>query len=117
MSRVTADAAELGGAASLASRTAYASTSPCRERDDDWIPLNTLKAGTGKFDEMIVQSARMRQLVSKIDLVAPYKGTVLIQGESGTGKELVANALHRFGPAPKGPLVVFNCSNLLGSLA
>jgi transcriptional regulator with GAF, ATPase, and Fis domain len=89
----------------------------CFEHDDEWIPLNALKADAEKFDEMVVQSARMRQLVTTINLVAPYKETVLIQGESGTGKELVAAALHRFGPAPKGPLVILNCSNLLGSLA
>jgi transcriptional regulator with GAF, ATPase, and Fis domain len=91
--------------------------SSCFEHDDEWIPLDALKTHAEKFGEMVVQSARMRQLVTTINLVAPYKGTVLIQGESGTGKELVATALHRFGPAPKGPLVILNCSNLLGSLA
>jgi transcriptional regulator with GAF, ATPase, and Fis domain len=92
-------------------------SSSSREDRDDWLPLETLKAHVEKFGDMIVQSARMRQLVNVINLVAPHKGTVLIQGESGTGKELVASALHTFGPSPKGPLVIFNCSNLLGSLA
>src|SRR5258708_28784268 len=46
-----------------------------------------------------------------------YKTAVLMQGEWGTGKELVAQALHRLGPAPQGPFVTFNCSNLIALLA
>lgn len=87
------------------------------EHSDEWLPLHALKTGAEKLDGMIVQSVRMYQLVNRIRLVAPYKGTVLIQGESGTGKELVAAALHTYGPVPQGPLVILNCSNLLGSLA
>jgi len=104
-------------AADYGSPAPQADASPCCEHDDEWIPLPALKARAEKFGEMIVQSARMRQVISRINLVAPYKGTVLIQGESGTGKELVASALHKFGSAPKGPLITLNCSNLLGSLA
>lgn len=99
------------------SSSAALGTSVPPETTDEWIPLHALKAGADDFAGIVVKSARMRELVDRITLVAPYKGTVLIQGESGTGKELTAAALHRFGPAPQGPLVILNCSNLLGSLA
>jgi DNA-binding NtrC family response regulator len=66
---------------------------------------------------MVVRSGAMRRVVQTIRRLAPYKATVLVYGESGTGKELVARALHQLGPAPKGPFVTFNCSNLVESLA
>jgi transcriptional regulator with GAF, ATPase, and Fis domain len=65
---------------------------------------------------MVVQSESMRKLVNDIIRIAPYRVPILIQGDSGTGKELVADALHRLGPAPLGPFVTFNCSNLVASL-
>lgn len=66
---------------------------------------------------MVVRSGAMRRAMQTIRRLAPYKATVLVCGESGTGKELVARALHQLGPAPKGPFVTFNCSNLVESLA
>jgi transcriptional regulator with GAF, ATPase, and Fis domain len=59
----------------------------------------------------------MRRVLKMVQRLGPYKASVLIHGESGTGKELVARALHTLGPAPKGPFVTFNCSNLVESLA
>jgi DNA-binding NtrC family response regulator len=56
-------------------------------------------------------------VVRIIRRVAPHKTPVLIHGESGTGKELVARALHTVGSFPQGPFVVFNCSNLIETLA
>ncbi len=91
-------------------------TSRC-DHDDEWFSLDSLTADAETFAGMVVQSALIRKLVSTIIRLAPHKNTVLIQGESGTGKELVAHALHRLGPMPRGPLVIFNCSNLVGSLA
>ena len=46
------------------------------------------------FEEIIGQSAPMRQLLRKIEQVAPTEATVLIEGETGTGKELLARAIH-----------------------
>jgi DNA-binding NtrC family response regulator len=59
----------------------------------------------------------VRKVLKTISRLSPYKATVLINGESGTGKEHVARALHTLGPAPGGPFVTFNCSNLVESLA
>ena len=87
------------------------------DHDDQWLPIEWLATGAEHFAGMVVQSEPMRKLVSNIVRIAPYKVPVLIQGDSGTGKELVADALHRFGPSPMGPFVIFNCSNLLESLA
>ncbi|MGH7717410.1 MAG: sigma 54-interacting transcriptional regulator [Gemmatimonadaceae bacterium] len=47
---------------------------------------------------LIGESEGMREVLVKIEQMAPVTSTVLIEGESGTGKELVARAFHRLGP-------------------
>jgi DNA-binding NtrC family response regulator len=83
----------------------------------EWIDIDLLAVGTEQIGGMVLQSAEMRKVLKAIARLSPYKATVLIYGESGTGKELVARALHTLGPAPKGPFVTFDCSNLVESLA
>ncbi len=85
--------------------------------DDGSLDIESLAAGAEEFGGMVVQSAEMRKVLKTIARLGPYKATVLIYGESGTGKELVARALHVMGPAPNGPFITFNCSNLVESLA
>ncbi len=83
----------------------------------DWIEIADLKESALRYGEMVIKSAECQRVVKTISLLGPYKSTVLIQGESGTGKELVAHALHTAGRNPDGPFVIFNCSNLVDSLA
>ena len=83
----------------------------------DRVGLARLAHGSERIGGMIVRSAQVRKVLKTIARLSPYKATVLIHGESGTGKELVARALHTLGPAPNGPFVTFNCSNLVESLA
>src|SRR5579875_135041 len=81
------------------------------------VNVEELAARGERLGQMVGQSELMRGVFAAIRRLGPYRTTVMIQGESGTGKELVARALHSFGPAPKGPFVIFNCSNLVESLA
>jgi len=83
----------------------------------DWLSLEHLALGSERVGGMVVKSAQVRKVLDTISRISPFKATVLINGESGTGKELVARALHMRGPAPGGPFVTFNCSNLVESLA
>jgi len=83
----------------------------------EWLSLADLAHGSERVGGAVVRSAQARKILKTISRLGPYKSTVLIQGESGTGKELVARALHMRGPAPGGPFVTFNCSNLVESLA
>jgi two-component system, NtrC family, response regulator HydG len=85
--------------------------------ESEWLDIDSLSVGAEEIGGMVVQSVEMRKVLNTISRLGPYKATVLIYGESGTGKELVARALHVVGPAPKGPFVTFNCSNLMESLA
>jgi DNA-binding NtrC family response regulator len=54
-------------------------------------------------------SRPMRRLLGLLRKVAPTGMTVLLCGESGVGKELAAQAIHRLGERPAGPLVTVNC--------
>jgi two-component system response regulator HydG len=76
--------------------------------------------GTGSdraLEDMIGESAAMRELRRMIKKIAATDATVLIHGESGTGKEMVATALHRMSDRRKDePLVAINCGAMPASL-
>ncbi len=58
----------------------------------------------------------IREVLSRIEQMAPVTSTVLIQGESGTGKELVARALHELSPRRGKPFIPVNCAAIPESL-
>jgi DNA-binding NtrC family response regulator len=59
--------------------------------------------------ELMGTSGPVRDLIDRVEKVAPTSFSVLIEGESGTGKELVANAIHDSSQAKKGPFVAVDC--------
>ncbi len=62
------------------------------------------------------ESPAIREVLVKIEQMAPVVSTVLIEGESGTGKELVAHAIHELSPRHEGPFIAVDCSALLETL-
>jgi transcriptional regulator with PAS, ATPase and Fis domain len=52
----------------------------------------------------------MEEVISRAELVAATKSTVLITGETGTGKELVARAIHDRSAQRHMPLIKVNCA-------
>ncbi|MBI4527825.1 MAG: sigma 54-interacting transcriptional regulator [Deltaproteobacteria bacterium] len=68
------------------------------------------------FEEIIGRSAALKQLLRKVEQVAPTEATVLIQGETGTGKELLARAIHNLSPRKDRPLVKVNCGAIPAGL-
>ncbi|MBC7564039.1 MAG: sigma-54-dependent Fis family transcriptional regulator [Gemmatimonadaceae bacterium] len=58
----------------------------------------------------------LREVLVKIEQIAPVNSTVLIEGESGTGKELVARGIHRLGPRRNKPFIGVNVGALAESL-
>jgi transcriptional regulator with PAS, ATPase and Fis domain len=85
--------------------------------DSEWVEIADLPKGPETDDGMVIDSNALRTVLDRASRVAPYPATVLIDGESGTGKELIARRLHALGTRPDGPYVVFNCSNLMDTLA
>jgi DNA-binding NtrC family response regulator len=70
----------------------------------------------GVLGEMVGSAAKMREVFSLIQQVAPSRAAVLITGESGTGKELAARAIHNLSPRRNGPFVALNCAAMPDSL-
>jgi len=63
-------------------------------------------------EDLVGDTAPMRELREMIARVAATDSTVLITGESGTGKELIARAVHKGSARTKEPIVVVDCASL-----
>jgi DNA-binding NtrC family response regulator len=61
---------------------------------------------------LIGESDAVREVLVKVEQMAPVSSTVLIEGESGTGKELVARAIHRLSPRRNMPFIPVNVGAL-----
>jgi DNA-binding NtrC family response regulator len=68
------------------------------------------------MENIIGQSAVMKEIFEVVQQVAPTRATVLITGESGTGKEQIAKALHQLSPRAKQPFVAVHCAALTATL-
>ena len=69
-----------------------------------------LKAEVHAQYEIVGSSRGVKQMIERIEKVAPTAARVLITGENGTGKELVARAIHSLSPRARGPFVEVNCA-------
>ncbi|HEX9483526.1 MAG TPA: sigma 54-interacting transcriptional regulator, partial [Gemmatimonadaceae bacterium] len=54
---------------------------------------------------LIGESEALREVMVKVEQMAPVSSTVLVEGESGSGKELVARALALLGPRRNKPFI------------
>ncbi|MCG8423855.1 MAG: sigma-54 dependent transcriptional regulator [Proteobacteria bacterium] len=61
-----------------------------------------------QFDNIIVRSDAMQEVLRLVSRIASSTVSVLITGESGTGKELIARAIHYNSPRASGPFVPVN---------
>jgi formate hydrogenlyase transcriptional activator len=62
------------------------------------------------FGDIVGESAVLRDVLKKVETVAPTDSTVLICGETGTGKELIARAVHDFSPRKDRTFIKLNCA-------
>ena len=66
--------------------------------------------------EIVGSSFAIRQVVERIERVAPTDARVLVTGENGTGKELVARAIHRLSSRADAPFIEVNCAAIPSEL-
>ena len=66
--------------------------------------------------EIVGSSYAIRQVVERVERVAPADARVLITGENGTGKELVARAIHRLSHRSEAPFIEVNCAAIPSEL-
>ena len=72
--------------------------------------VQLLRSEAGTRHKIVGSSQMMRDVMERIDRVAPTEARVLITGEHGTGKELVARALHHSSSRRDGPFIEVNCA-------
>lgn len=68
------------------------------------------------FEQIIGESAALREVLKKARIVAPTDSTVLLLGETGTGKELVARSLHSLSSRHDKTFVKLNCASVPSGL-
>lgn len=82
---------------------------------DVFAPLVTVR----KQEPMLLQrkSAKMREILQYVEMVAPTEMSVLIYGASGTGKESIAQSIHQGSDRSNMPFLAVNCALLPKDLA
>src|SRR3982751_742376 len=60
--------------------------------------------------QIVGRSFALRQVLDRVEKVAPTDARVLVTGENGTGKELVARAVHRLSPRADATFIEVNCA-------
>jgi len=66
--------------------------------------------------QIVGRSFALRQVLDRVEKVAPTDARVLITGENGTGKELVARAIHRLSPRADKAFIELNCAAIPSEL-
>ncbi len=73
--------------------------------------------GTTLFEkELLGESDAMRDIIYKLQKIAPTDANILILGENGTGKEVIAKAVHQFSLRAARPFVKVDVGALTESL-
>jgi PAS domain S-box-containing protein len=78
------------------------------ELENDYLQEEFREASN--YHQIVGDSRAVRDVLRKVELVAPTDAPVLITGESGTGKELIARAIHTASRRGDRPLIRVNCA-------
>jgi len=79
--------------------------------------LTRRSANALKFDDLVLASEAMKQVVRLAERAANSNIPILIEGESGVGKEIVARAIQGSSDRAGRPFVVVNCAAIPEHLA
>jgi sigma-54-specific transcriptional regulator len=65
---------------------------------------------------LVFEDPASRELLERVQRIAPSDATALIIGETGTGKELIARHIHGLSDRRGGPFIPVNCAAISESL-
>jgi len=85
-----------------------------RLADDNRFLKDELRMISGT--EIIGSDFGLKEVMFRVQHVAPLTSPVLLQGETGTGKEVIANAIHNLSPRSAGPFIKVNCGAIPDTL-
>ncbi|GGG13816.1 sigma-54 interaction domain-containing protein [Paenibacillus abyssi] len=68
-----------------------------------------IKSGESE-QNFIIYSSQIKKVYEKIQQVAPFPTSILLNGPSGTGKEVMANLIHDLSDRREQPFIKINCS-------
>lgn len=74
--------------------------------------LELLRSKTLSVDGMIAESKSMKQVLEKINKIAPLQVPVILQGENGVGKSSLAKLIHKKSSWSDGPFIEVNCATI-----
>jgi formate hydrogenlyase transcriptional activator len=80
--------------------------------ESDYLYLREEMAFEQGFDDVVGTSAAMKQILTKVRLVASTNATILLLGETGTGKGVIARTIHHLSSRSDRPLIQVNCAAL-----
>lgn len=67
-------------------------------------------------ESVVGETGGLREVMMRVEQVAPTDAPVLLLGETGSGKEVIARALHERSRRASGPLVRVNCGAIAPEL-
>src|SRR5262245_46193200 len=80
------------------------------------LPASDVPPRAVRAKALVFEDAGSRELLERIEQVAPSEATVLITGETGTGKEIVARHIHELSRRRQHAFVAVNCGAFAESL-
>lgn len=78
--------------------------------------VELLRSEADDRHRIVGASESIREVLGRIERVAPTDARVLITGENGTGKEVVARGLHRLSARRDAPFIEVNCAAIPSEL-
>ena len=80
--------------------------------ESDYLYLREEMAFEEGFNDVVGNSAAMKQILAQAKQVASTNATVLLLGETGTGKGVIARTIHHLSGRAERPLIQVNCAAL-----